>query len=84
MRKAASAQSGDALSLPQRHLLVRAVHADARQGQPRQVMSVAAKLLAALAVVATLLVGVWFWSGVVAPGYWSTIVLGALWFVPAP
>jgi hypothetical protein len=23
----------------------------------------------------------WFWSGVVAPGYWSTIVLGVLWFV---
>jgi len=44
-------------------------------------MSIAPKLLAALAVVATLLVGVWFWSGVVAPGYWSTIVLGALWFV---
>ena len=29
----------------------------------------------------TLGVGLWFWSGVVAPGYWSTIVLGVLWFV---
>ncbi len=44
-------------------------------------MSLAAKLLAPLFVVATLAVGLWFWSGVVAPGYWSTIVLGALWFV---
>ena len=41
----------------------------------------AQKLLAIPAVVATLAVGVWFWSGVVAPGYWSAIVLGTLWFV---
>ena len=40
-----------------------------------------AKLLALPLVVLTLAVGLWFWSGVVAPGYWSTIVLGALWFV---
>ena len=41
----------------------------------------AQKLLAVPVVVATLAVGVWFWSGVVAPGYWSAIVLGTLWFV---
>ena len=40
-----------------------------------------AKLLAPPLVVLTLAVGLWFWSGVVAPDYWSTIVLGALWFV---
>jgi len=39
------------------------------------------RLLAVPAVVATLVIGVWFWSGVVAPGYWSAIVLGTLWFV---
>ncbi len=44
-------------------------------------MSLAAKLLAVPGVVIVLLVGLWFWSGVVAPGYWSTIVLGAAWFV---
>jgi len=44
-------------------------------------VSLATKLLAALLVVVTLGVGLWFWSGVVAPGYWSTIVLGVLWFV---
>ena len=44
-------------------------------------MSLAPKLLAPLLVVVTLGVGVWFWSGVVAPGYWSTIILGVLWFV---
>ena len=43
--------------------------------------SVTAKLLAVALVVLTLAVGLWFWSGVVAPGYWSTIVLGILWFV---
>ena len=43
-------------------------------------MSTPAKLLAPLGVVVTLGAGLWFWSGVVAPGYWSTIVLGALWF----
>jgi len=44
-------------------------------------MSRAAKLLAVPAVVLVLLAGLWFWSGVVAPGYWSTIVLGVLWFL---
>lgn len=44
-------------------------------------MSLAAKLLAVPLVVVTVAVGLWFWSGVVAPGYWSTIVLGVLWFV---
>ncbi|HVF78281.1 MAG TPA: DM13 domain-containing protein [Solirubrobacteraceae bacterium] len=39
------------------------------------------KLLAPPLVVLTLAVGLWFWAGVVAPGYWSTIVLGTLWFV---
>ena len=44
-------------------------------------MQLLPKLLAPPLVVLTLAVGVWFWSGVVAPDYWSTIVLGALWFV---
>jgi len=44
-------------------------------------VSLAPKLLAPLLVVVTLAAGLWFWSGVVAPGYWSTIVLGVLWFV---
>lgn len=44
-------------------------------------MSLPAKLLAPPLVVVTLAVGLWFWAGVVAPGYWSTIVLGVLWFV---
>lgn len=44
-------------------------------------MHVALKLLAPPVVVVTLAAGLWFWSGVVAPGYWSTIALGALWFV---
>ena len=44
-------------------------------------MSLAAKLLAVPLVVLTIVAGLWFWSGVVAPGYWSTIILGVLWFV---
>jgi hypothetical protein len=44
-------------------------------------MSLAQKLLAPPLVVLTLAAGVWFWAGVVAPGYWSAIVLGTLWFV---
>ena len=44
-------------------------------------MSLAAKLTAVALVVLTIAVGLWFWSGVVAPDYWSTIVLGVLWFV---
>ena len=43
-------------------------------------MSLATKLLAPLFVIATLGAGLWFWSGVVAPGYWSAIVLGVVWF----
>ncbi len=38
-------------------------------------------LLAAVAVVAALGVGTWFWSGAVAPGYRSSIALGVAWFV---
>ena len=73
--------------LPQRDLLVRAVHADARAGEPRQVVvertvRLAVKLLAPAARRPDRsCAGLWFWAGVVAPGYWSTIVLGALWFV---
>lgn len=37
--------------------------------------------LAALAVVAALVLGTWFWAGTVAPGYRSSIALGVLWFV---
>lgn len=44
-------------------------------------MRLASKLLAPPLVVLTLAIGLWFWAGVVAPGYWSTIALGALWFV---
>ena len=39
------------------------------------------KLLAPPFVVATLAAGVWFWAGVVAPDYWTTIGFGAAWFV---
>ena len=39
------------------------------------------RLLTAPLVVVTLVTGLWFWSGVVAPGYWSAIVLGVAWFV---
>ena len=39
------------------------------------------KLLAPPLVVLTLVAGLWFWAGVVAPGYWSAIALGTLWFV---
>ena len=46
-------------------------------------MSLAAKLLAIPAVVLVLAVGLWFFSGVVAPGYTSSIVLGVAWFVVA-
>lgn len=44
-------------------------------------MSLPVKLLAPPLVVVILAAGLWFWAGVVAPGYWSTIVLGILWFV---
>ena len=36
---------------------------------------------AALAVVVALIAGLWFFSGVVAPGYDSAIALGVGWFV---
>jgi hypothetical protein len=41
----------------------------------------AQKLLAPLLVVATLVAGVWFWAGVVAPGYWTAIGFGVGWFL---
>jgi hypothetical protein len=44
-------------------------------------MGLAPKLLAPPLVVLFLVAGLWFWAGVVAPGYWSTIALGTLWFV---
>jgi Electron transfer DM13 len=44
-------------------------------------MSLPAKLLALPFVVVMLVAGLWFWSGVVAPGYWSAIGLGVAWFV---
>lgn len=44
-------------------------------------MTLPAKLLAPPLVVLTLVVGVWFWSGVVAPGYASAIGFGVAWFV---
>ena len=39
------------------------------------------KLLAPPLVVLTLVAGLWFWSGVVAPGYWTAIGFGVAWFV---
>jgi len=36
---------------------------------------------AALAVLLALAVGLWFWAGVVAPGYDASIALGVAWFV---
>ena len=44
-------------------------------------MTLAPKLLAPLGVIVTLGVGLWFWGSVVAPGYWSTIILCVLWFL---
>ena len=44
-------------------------------------MSLAQKLLAPPLVVLTLVAGVWFWSGVVAPGYWTAIGFGIAWFL---
>ncbi len=44
-------------------------------------MSLWQKLLAPPLVILTLVVGVWFWSGVVAPGYWTAIGFGVAWFV---
>jgi hypothetical protein len=44
-------------------------------------MSLWQKLLAPPLVVLTLAAGVWFWSGVVAPDYWTTIGFGVAWFV---
>jgi len=42
-----------------------------------------ARLLVVPAVVVFLLAGLWFFGGVVAPGYNSSIALGAAWFVAA-
>ncbi|MBA3747325.1 MAG: DM13 domain-containing protein [Solirubrobacterales bacterium] len=44
-------------------------------------MSRAPKLLAPVGVVVALVAGLWFWSGQVAPGYFSAIAFGVLWFV---
>lgn len=44
-------------------------------------MRLAPKLIAPPLVVLTLAAGLWFWGGVVAPGYWSAIALATLWFV---
>ncbi len=41
------------------------------------------RLLAIPAVFAILLVGLWFWSGVVAKSYWVSIGIGVAWFVVA-
>ncbi len=46
-------------------------------------MTLAPKILAPILVVAILAVGLWFWGGVVAPGYWSTILLCTAWFFVA-
>ncbi len=39
------------------------------------------KLLAPPLVVLTLVAGVWFWGGVVAPDYWTTIGFAIAWFL---
>ncbi len=44
-------------------------------------MAAVRPVAAALAVVAALVAGIWFWSGVVAPGYWTSIGFGTAWFV---
>ena len=44
-------------------------------------MSAVPKLLAPPLVIVTLLAGTWFWGAVVAPGYFSAIVLVVAWFV---
>jgi len=41
------------------------------------------RLVAIPLTAAILLAGLWFWSGVVAPGYDSSIALGVVWFVAA-
>jgi len=41
------------------------------------------KALAIPATVVVLLAGLWFFAGVVAPGYDSSIAFGAAWFVAA-
>lgn len=41
------------------------------------------KLIAIPVTVVVLLAGLWFFSGIVAPGYDSSIVFGAVWFVAA-
>lgn len=42
---------------------------------------VAPHVAAAAAVVLAIVGGLWLWTGVVAPGYWSAIVLGVAWCV---
>ncbi|MBM2822833.1 MAG: Electron transfer [Thermoleophilia bacterium] len=44
-------------------------------------LPLAARLLAIPALVAVLLVGLWFWAGVVAPGYNASIGFAVGWFV---
>ena len=39
------------------------------------------RLLAALVLLGALAVGLWFWAGVVAPGYFASIGFGVTWFV---
>lgn len=44
-------------------------------------LPLAARLLAIPALLAVLLVGLWFWAGVVAPGYNASIGFAVAWFV---
>ncbi len=40
-----------------------------------------ARVAGATAVVVVLAAGLWFWAGVVAPGYFESIAAGVIWFV---
>ena len=44
-------------------------------------MPLATRILTIPAVVIVLLAGLWFWSGVIAPGYYWSIGLGFAWFI---
>lgn len=52
----------------------------ATHGHPPTEKASALRWLAAPAVIVLLGVGLWFFGGVVAPGYWTSIVLSVAWF----
>lgn len=56
-------------------------HGNRSTGNP--VASLATWALTVPLVIVGLAVGLWFFGGVVAPGYWTSIILGFAWFVLA-